>query len=162
MREAAGGITKVSGDIYDEVQSLRLEGDAGAALDDRVRERASSTGTRVIALTFICTILWRRMMILARCEKSAIGPMSADRVLVERPPSLSVAQPKLQASSRTKDSEDVQHVDGFVPGGRSSVECKKSVPGLGGVSGALLKGSCRRDFGRLSWSSSRRAREAWG
>lgn len=72
--------TKVSGNVDQQIQSLRLEGDArtalhGAELAMHVGYRGGDIQRRPRTLS--CTILRSRMRILARCEKSAVGQMSA-------------------------------------------------------------------------------------
>lgn len=77
---AAERHTKVSGKVDQQIQSLRLEGDArtalyGAELAMQVGYRGGGIQRRQRTLS--CTILRSRMRILAKCEKSAVPQMSA-------------------------------------------------------------------------------------
>lgn len=73
--------TKVSGNVDQQIQSLRLEGDARTALYGAKLAMLEvwdiGAGHQRRQRTLSCTILRSRMRILAKCEKSAVGQMSA-------------------------------------------------------------------------------------
>jgi hypothetical protein len=64
--------TEIAGDIDDEVEGLRLERDTRSALPAETCQPYGSSNrpTRPRKLTLSWIILWRRMMIDARWEKS--------------------------------------------------------------------------------------------
>jgi hypothetical protein len=100
--------TKVSGDVYQQIQSLRLEGDARTAL--------CSTELAAIKLqkgrhqgrqrTLSCTILRSKMRILAKCEKSAVPPALA-HCCPSRLVAIDIVEEHHRHYQLTRDAKDV-------------------------------------------------------